>query len=316
MSKGFWEKLNKPIFALAPMYDVTDAAFRQVIAEQGKPDVMYTEFTSAEGLASIGFERLKHNLIFTDTEHPIVAQIFGKDPNAFFKTSRLLEKLGFDGIDLNLGCPDKNIMKQGSCAALFHNPGLVAEIVAKIKEGAPSLPVSLKIRIGDTKVDWKQWIESLLQTNPAAISIHLRTRKEMSKVPAHWEEMPAIMEFIKEKAGDERPIVLGNGDIYTITEAKQKVLETGCDGVMLGRGIFGNPWLFSKHEPNTNERLNTLIEHSKLFNKLFAGIKPFEIMKKHYKSYLVGSPELKDLRMKLMETKNAAEVENLIKQVL
>ncbi len=327
MNKGFWEKLNKPIFALAPMYSATVAAFSRVIAKYGKftgpdgtsvggPDVMYTEFVSAEGLASVGFDRLKHYLIFDDSERPIVAQIFGKNPEAFYETAKLLSEMGFDGIDLNLGCPDKNIMKQGSCAALFHNPKLVQDIVTKIREGAPNLPVSLKIRIGDTKVDWRNWIESLLETKPTALSIHLRTRKEMSKVPAHWEEMPKIMEFIKAKAGAERPLVLGNGDVNTITEAKQKILESGCDGVMLGRGIFGNPFLFSNYQPSIPERLNIMLEHTKLFEQLFAGLKPFEIMKKHYKAYLTGIGNAKELRIRLMETKTAAEAETIISQAV
>ncbi len=318
MEYGFWEKLKKPIFALAPMYDVTDAAFRAIIAKYGKPDITWTEFVSAEGLCSAGRERLMHHLQFSESERPVVAQIFGSHTEAFEETARLLAGLKFDGIDINLGCPDKNIMKQGSCAALFKNPKLAQEIILAAKRGAPNLPISVKIRIGDTKVDWKDWIAALLEAEPAAITIHLRTRKEMSKVPAHWELMPEMVEFIKSHAKkDCVPIILGNGDVATLEDAQKKVDETGCDGVMIGRGIFGNPWLFDRSknaaaEPDKKQKLAVLLEHTKLFEKTFGSSKNFEIMKKHYKAYVNGFDGAKDLRAELMLAKNYPEVERTI----
>lgn len=316
MNKGFWEKLDKPFFALAPMYDVTDEAFRFIIAKYGKPDVFWTEFVSAEGLANeVGFERLKHHLEFSENEKPIVAQIFGKDTNAYTKTASILEKMGFSGIDINMGCPDKNIMKQGSCAALYKNPELAVNLVKAAKAGAPTLPVSVKIRIGDIKIDWQAWIKKLLEAEPAAITVHLRTRKEMSKVPAHWELMPEIVKFIHENTNENnRPLILGNGDVKNITEARMKVKETGVDGIMLGRAIFGNPWLFSEKIPTTKERLKVMVEHTELYEQKYTGVKSFELMKKHFKAYVTDFDSAKELRTKLFTAKNASEVKQIISE--
>lgn len=320
MTKGFWEKLPKPIFALAPMYDVTDASFRRVIAKYGKPDVMWTEFVSTDGLSnSIGFERLKHHLIYSEAERPIVAQIFGAHPQNYTKTALLLSEMKFDGIDINMGCPDKAVMKQGSCAALYKNPTLAKEIILSTKAGAGNLPVSVKIRIGDGKIDWQNWILALLEVEPAAITIHLRTRKEMSKVPAHWELMPEIVKFIHTNTtAENRPIILGNGDVTTIAEAKDKITNTGCDGVMIGRGVFGNPWLFehNKREISLEERLRVAIDHTKLFEELLGKEKPFEIMKKHFKAYINGFPGAAELREKLYTTHTSNEVKIIIEEFL
>ena len=319
MTRGFWDKLPRPFFALAPMYDVTDAAFRRIIAKYGKPDIFYTEFTSTDGLQSVGREKLIHNLWFDESERPIVAQVFGAKPEKFLQTAQLVRELGFDGIDINMGCPDKNIIKGGSCAALFRTPDLAKEIILATKAGAGDMPVSVKIRIGDTKIDWQPWIAKLLEAEPVAIAIHLRTRKEMSKVPAHWELMPEIVKFIHEQTIKEtRPLVMGNGDIETVAEATVKAQETGVDGVMIGRGIFGNPWLFSKsgEEPSLEERLRVLLEHTKLYEELFRNIKHFDIMKRHFKAYVAGFENVAELRTKLYETRSYAEVETLINEFL
>lgn len=305
--------------ALAPLYDVTDAAFRFIIAKHGKPDVFYTEFTSSDGLMSAGQSKLLHHLKFSDIEHPIVAQIFGTNPDKFRDTAKLVKELGFDGFDINMGCPDKNIIKTGSCAGLFHNPDLAKEIILASKEGAGEMPVSVKIRIGDTKIDWENWISKLLEAEPAAIAIHLRTRKEMSKVPAHWDEMTKIVKFIDEHSTPEtRPVILGNGDVMSLIEANQKVIETGCDGVMMGRAIFGNPWLFNpeKTEVSEQEKLTVLQEHVELYDQMFNGVKPFDIMKRHFKAYVHGFDGAAELRAELYECKNADEVRAVIKSHL
>lgn len=320
MNKGFWESLPRPFFALAPLYDVSDAAFRYVIAKHGKPDIFYTEFTSTDGLQSTGREKLMHHLQFSDIEHPIVAQVFGTNPEKFRQTAELVKSLGFDGMDINMGCPDKNIIKTGSCAALFRTPELMQEIIAAAKEGASDMPISVKIRIGDNKIDWKNWIAAILKAQPSAIAIHLRTRKEMSAVPAHWELMPEIIKFIDDNTTTEiRPVIIGNGDIQNLTEAKQKVKETGCDGVMLGRAIFGNPWLFdqSRTEPPTKiEKISALMEHVQLYNKTFEGVKPFDIMKRHFKAYINGFDGAGELRAQLYECKTAKEVESVLGPLL
>lgn len=310
MTKGFWEKLPKQFLALAPMYDVTDEAFRRIIATYGKPDVFYTEFVSTDGLQSAGRERLAHHLWLSDIEHPIVAQVFGTKPEKYRETAKLVQELDFDGIDINMGCPDKNITKTGSCAALYKTPELAKEIVLACKEGAPNLPVSVKIRIGDTVIDWRAWILKLLEAQPAAIAIHLRTRKEMSKVPAHWELMPEIVQFIHDNTTPEtRPRILGNGDVTTPQEAQEKFDATGCDGVMIGRGIFGNPWLFNtkRSAPDKNEKLAVLAEHIALYDKLYTNVKPFDIMKRHFKAYINGFDGAAELRALLYECKSGEE---------
>ncbi len=333
-SNEFWKKLAKPIFALAPMHDVTDAAFRNIIAKYGKPDVLYTEFVSTEALMSEkGHDKVMHYLKFSDVEHPIVAQVFGCKPEKFYETTKLVASQGFDGVDINMGCPEKNAVKGGSCAGLFHTPDVAQQLILACKQGAKdyakehgteAIDVSIKIRIGDTKVDWENWITALLKAEPSAIAIHLRTRKEMSKVPAHWEVMPDIIKFINDHTTPEnRPVILGNGDVPNITEAKNLIRETGCDGVMLGRAIFGNPWLFTNAHseepltpPTLEERLKVLLEHTKLYEKYFDGTKPFDIMKRHFKAYVAGFDGAAELRAQMFETKSAADLEIVINKFL
>lgn len=306
--------------ALAPMADVTDAAFRIVIAKYGKPDVMYTEFVSADGLLSEGRDKLLVDFKYTEAERPIVAQIFGSKPENFYKVAQLIQELKFDGIDINMGCPEKSVQKQGSCAALIGNPGLAKEIIAATKEGAPGLPVSVKTRIGLSKVMLEEWLGNLLECNLATIILHLRTRKEMSKVPAHWELMPQAVAMVKGIEEARRPLLLGNGDVMTLAEAEQKVAETGADGIMLGRAIFGNPWLFDRSVDSNNlsieHKLAVMLEHTFLFEQMFitrtVGGKSFDVMKKHYKAYVTGFDGAKELRVSLMEAKNADEIKSLV----
>ncbi len=324
MNRGFWDKLKKPIYALAPMANVTDAAFREMIAKNGRPDVMWTEFVSTDGLLSDGKAKLLVDFWYGEQERPIVAQIFGAKPENFYKVAQMVKDLKFDGIDINMGCPEKSIQKQGSCAALIGNPQLALEIIAATKEGGVGLPVSVKTRIGLGKITLEEWMETLLSADLAAIILHLRTRKEMSKVPAHWELMPEAVAMTKAIPEDRRPLLLGNGDVMNLTEARQKCEETGCDGVMLGRGIFGNPWLFNRETPidkiSIPKRLEAMIEHTKLFEQRFAhlsiGGKAFEVMKKHYKAYVNGFDGAKELRIELMEAETAQQVEDLVQKFL
>lgn len=305
--------MKKPIFVLAPMANVTDASFRSIIARNGKPDVTWTEFVSVDGLLSAGADKLLVDLKYGENERPIVAQIFGARPENFEKVAKMLVEMGFDGIDINMGCPDKAVVKQGAGAGCIRDPKLAQEIIAATKRGAGDIPVSVKTRIGFNKVDIENWIGALLEACPAALTVHLRTMKEMSKVPAHWDLMPQIVKMVQELPEGERPVLLGNGDVMTLEEAKEKCEQTGCDGIMFGRAIFGNPWLFSgRPQPSVSERMRAMLEHTKLFEKEFKGIKNFEVMKKHYKAYVNNFDGAKELRTKLMEAKDYADVEKIV----
>ncbi len=332
---NFWQKLKKekkgePILCLAPMADVTDRAFRAVIAKYGKPDVMWTEFVSADGLFLGGREALQNDLAFSESERPIVAQFFTSKPDMMHKAAELAVELDFDGVDINMGCPDKSVEKQGAGAALIKNPKLTQEIILEAMKGAKkngkNLPVSVKTRIGWGKNELETWLPALLETNPAVITIHARTRKEMSNVPARWEFVKQAVEIRdrwREKVGQKncQTLIFGNGDVADIADAKQKTIETGCDGVMFGRSVFGNPWLFSGCVPTIEEKLKVLIEHSRLFEKLVQPKPPggqgksFAVMKKHFKAYVSGFDGAKELRIKLMQAENADEVEKNNKQL-
>lgn len=337
-ANNFWTQLKKPFLALAPLANVTDAAFRRLIAKyggftrpdgsRGGPDVMWTEFVSADGLCHpVGRERLLIDLQFSEAERPIVAQLFTAHPDKMFVAAQLVAKLGFDGLDINMGCPDQTIEKQGAGAALIKNPKQAQVVIAAAKAGAPSLPVSVKTRIGYNRDELESWLPVLLESDLAAITIHARTRKEMSKVPAHWEAVARAVK-IRNQAGVST-LIIGNGDVKTVVEAYARAEETGADGIMLGRAIFGNPWLFANRKtiacsrtergirdqssPSSStveivERLRVMLEHTKLFVEIFGDHKSFAVMKKHYKAYVDGFPGAKELREKLMTASNYNEV--------
>lgn len=321
----FWEKLNKPFFCLAPMSDVTDIAFRQMIAKYSKNRdnkdrvVFWTEFIAADGLCNkLAKKKLSHILKFKENERPIVAQVFGANPENMKKACQYIASLGFDGIDINMGCPDKSVVAQGAGSGLIKTPSLARKIIKSAQEGikiaGSSIPVSVKTRIGFNKEEIDTWISELLKEDISALTVHLRTKKEMSLVPAHWEYVEKIKRLINESGKDV--LLIGNGDVESLEDAKDKALKYGCDGVMIGRGLFGNPWFFSDYEPSIEEKLNVMVEHTKLFEELLGDVKNFNIMKKHYKAYVNGFPGANDLRVRLMEAENAKEVEVIIKKFL
>lgn len=316
--KNFWEKLPKSFFCLAPMADVTDAAFRRIICKYGKPDVLWTEFVSADGLASPGREVLKNDLIFTKKEKPIIAQLFSSHPKEMRIASKYVASLSFDGIDINMGCPDRSVEKQGAGAAMIKDMKKAGEIIQAVKDGikdaGKNIPVSVKTRIGYNKNQIDEWVPFLLSQDIAALTMHARTRKEMSLVPARWEHIKEVVN-IRNKMGLKTKII-GNGDVKSLEEGRRLAKETGCDGIMIGRGIFGNPWLFSGKAPSVKEKLKVMVEHTKLFDKLLGKYKNFAVMKKHFKAYVNGFDGAKELRMELMETKNAKEVEAIISNFL
>src|SRR3989344_983706 len=319
LMQGFWATLEKPFFVLAPLADVTDAAFRRTIAKYSKPfgpAVFYTEFVSADGLILApeeGKRKLLADLQYSEGERPIVAQFFTGKPDIMERAAALAATLGFDGVDINMGCPDRSIEKQGGGAALIKNPALARELICAAKRGAPGLPISVKTRLGYNKDILEEWLPQLLAENPAVITVHARTRKEMSKVPARWERVKKAVE-IRNSLGSET-LILGNGDVKDVAEARQKAQESGADGIMLGRAIFGNPWLFSNSQEFENrlveEKLRVAVEHTKLFEELLPH-KSFAIMKKHYKAYAHGFEGAAELRARLMETQNANEVAEII----
>ena len=258
MKKNFWQKLNKPFFVLAPMADVTDRAFRRVIAKYGKPDVTWTEFVSADGLAHPkAREKLLVDLEYTESERPIVAQLFTSNPDNMRTAAKLCAELGFDGIDINMGCPDKSIEKQGAGACMIKSPDIAMAVIAAAREGAGGLPVSVKTRIGYNKNEIETWIKTLLEQKLPALTVHLRTRKEMSQVDAHWDLMPEILKLRDEIAPET--LIIGNGDVKNMDDAREKASTYKCDGVMIGRAIFGNPWLFGSQNSNVSKNASSRV---------------------------------------------------------
>lgn len=322
----FWPTLTAPFFVMAPMEDVTDAAFRRMFAKYGKPDVTWTEFTSADGLVLApekGQQALRAKLMYTEAERPIVAQLFSSVPERMEKAARLCAELGFDGVDINMGCPDRSVEKGGAGAALIKTPALASDIIEAAKRGArlcasqtctctQCIPVSVKTRIGYNADEIDTWIRHLLTHKPAALTVHLRTRKEMSEVPAHWEYMPRIAALRASLSPETR--LIGNGDVKTLAEARERIAGGGCDGTMIGRGIFGNPWLFAEHTPTPHERVQALIEHIRLFDDLLGETVNYATMKKHFKAYIHGWDHAKDLRVSLMETARAQEAIHVLEE--
>ncbi len=301
---------------MAPMANVTDAAFRCLFAKYGRPDVTWTEFVSADGLCHPeGREAILLDLHYTEAERPIVAQVFTAHPDKMREAAKIIARLGFDGLDINMGCPDKNVMKQGAGAKLMQHPVLARELIRAAQEGVTGkIPVSVKTRIGFNADELETWLPELLAEQPAAITVHARTKKDMSLVPARWEHVARAVEL----ARGTGTLIIGNGDVRNMDEARQRVAETGCDGVMIGRGLFGNPWFFdeTKKVVSVAEKLSVMMEHTQLYEELFKNKKSFEVMKKHYKAYVHGFDGAHELRIRLMECTDAALVGCCVKEFL
>ncbi len=322
--KSFWDSLPRPFFALAPLEDVTDAAFRRLIARYGKPDVMFTEFTSADGLVlapRAAQKMLRKKLIYDKSERPIVAQLFSAVPERMEKAAALVAELGFDGLDINMGCPVDEVVKSGAGAALIKDHELARELVCAAKRGAPKLPISVKTRIGYRENEIETWLPALLSEELAAVTIHARTRNEMSAVPARWDTVAQAVR-IRERLG-LRTLIVGNGDVKDIAHARQLAEKSGADGVMLGRAIYGNPWLFldlrSRYmdfvSPNirpAKQKIEALLEHLALFEELMSETTNYATIKKHFKAYISGWDGAKELRIKLMETESVSAAEKIL----
>lgn len=310
--KNFWKQLNKPIFILAPMDDVTETVFRQVITSCAKPDVFFTEFTNVEGMLSEGAEHVMQRLKYSEIERPIVAQIWGMNPENFYKAAKILVDMGFDGIDINMGCPERTVVKRGCCSALIENHPLALEMIDATIKGAGGLPVSVKTRLGLKQWKTEEWISFLLKTGIDVLTVHARLASEMSNFPARWDEIKKVVELRDTLAPDV--LVIGNGDITNYQDGVSKVQEFGVDGVMIGRGIFKDPWAFDKnpHQHSLNENLAKLLEHAELFESTWGRKKNFQGLRKFFKAYIHGFEGASDLRSQLMETKNLQDVKDAL----
>lgn len=356
---SFWDNLSYPIVGLSPMDGVTDAAYRFIAAKTGRPDVIFTEFTNVGGICR-GPARLLRDFLYHEIERPVVAQIYGSEPEYFYKAAQLVCALGFDGVDINMGCPSKSVSSNGCGAALIKNPPLAKEIIRETRRGIQdwvngasldnlgfqsetliqaarmnfdrtqsavpiprrTIPISVKTRIGYDTVVVEEWISHLLEERPVAISIHGRTLRQMYRGQADWD---AIARAVSVAKGSGTRI-FGNGDLRNLNDAAAKIIKTGVDGVLVGRAALGNPWIFRakeslrdavygraavsfpEMEPTPAERLDTLVEHARAFDRLF-GTGPFVTMRKHMGWYCKSFPNAKEWRARLVQAESLDAVE-------
>ncbi|MBI4836543.1 MAG: tRNA-dihydrouridine synthase [Candidatus Abawacabacteria bacterium] len=343
MHRGFWDQLPEPILGLSPMDGVTDAAFRFIVAQCGKPDLLITEFVSVEGMNVGNPEKVFLPFLYDEIERPIVAQVFGTNIDAFYQAAIMVHHMGFDGIDINMGCPAKNVSAKGAGAGLIRTPDLAREIIRAVKQGAHDahqgktiedlkipqrtkdflaktyskhratqlLPVSVKTRIGYDEIVVEKWVENLLLETPANISLHGRTLMQMYSGTADWQAIARAAKIIKATTTS----VLGNGDIKDLSMAKDHITNFGVDGVLIGRATFGNPWFFSQKEVHISQRLQTAIQHAYKYEEIY-GTTFFHPMRKHLAWYTHGFEGAKELRVQLIKSNSAHEVEEILRRHL
>lgn len=309
--KNIWQQLKDsktPFFVLAPMDDVTDTVFRQIVKRHSPADIMMTEFANTDGWCSAGKQAIYSRLRHIEEERPLIAQIWGANPEHYDIMSRDIVELGFDGIDINMGCPIKDVVKTGACSALIENHDLAAEIIQATKRGSGGkIPVSVKTRIGYNKIDTESWCGFLLSQNIDALTVHGRTKKDMSKVPANWDEIAKAVKLRDDIS--PQTVVIGNGDVLTIQQGIDRAKESGVDGVMIGRGIFQNFFVFAESQKDTDlaEMLTILKEHALLHQELLQGNR-FEPLKKFIKMYVHGFKNAGTVRANLMDAKSHSEL--------
>ena len=355
----FWHRIEKPIIGLSPMDGVTDASFRLVAARHGRPDLCMTEFTSVEAICC-GADGFMRDFAYGECERPVLAQIYGRTPEAFYQVAHVVCELGFDGLDINMGCPAKNVANKGCGAGLILNPelavtlvraarrgiedwaagqrlediGLAPEVLERVRNmnhGQPwegerrAIPLSVKTRVGYDRVQVDEWIPVLLGERPAALSVHGRTLKQMYKGLADWDAIGRVVEL----ARGTGTLVLGNGDLKSMADVVERVRRTGVDGVLLGRGAMGNPWVFrdkqwakdalargtefgvAPPEVSQEERTRVLLEHSWHFEGLW-GERRFPAMRKHLAWYCKGFRGAAQWRARMVQARNAAEVARIV----
>jgi len=323
--KNFWNELPKPFFVLAPMEDVTDVVFRTVVAKAGRPDVFMSEFTNASSFCSEGKGEIstRGRLKFLKEEQPMVAQIWGKNPDEFEKMAIGLAERGFAGVDINTGCPDKKVVKSGGGSALIENSDLAVELIKATKKSG--LPVSVKTRLGVRSADeWRSWLPILLKQDIVNLTVHLRTRKEMSVPPAHHELIPEIITLRDEIAPQTKLTI--NGDIRDRVHGLELANQhPGIDGLMIGRGIFTNPFAFnnSPQNHNTDDLFTLLRFHLDQFDKFrvispdlphddLRNLRKFDPLKRFLKIYVKGFPGAAELRARLFECKTTNEIREIL----
>lgn len=313
MIDNFWRDLPRPFFVLAPMEDVTDVVFRQVVSKAGRPDVFFTEFTNSDSYCHPeGQKSVRGRLIFTEDEQPMVAHIWGDNPEYFRQMSIGMAELGFKGIDINMGCPVPNVATRGKGSGLILRPEVAAELIQAAKAGG--LPVSVKTRLGFTDIEeWHDWLAHILEQDIANLSIHLRTRKEMSQVDAHWELIPEIKK-LRDRIAPNTLLTI-NGDIPDRQKGLELAEKYGIDGVMIGRGIFKNPFAFEKEpkEHTTTEYLDLLRLQLDLQDQYAAELpRSITALHRFFKIYVKGFRGAGELRNHLMNTKSTDEVRALL----
>jgi tRNA-dihydrouridine synthase B len=345
---NFWKSLPAGFIGLSPMDGVTDHPCRHIDKKYGKHAVTYTEFTCVEGIAH-GATRLLKDFLYDETQRPIVAQIYGHTPEDFRTVALIVCQLGFDGVDINMGCPAKNVTHSGSGAALIRTPQLAQEIIAATKAGVDDwyngktvndttlsdeikkevnekaqniirensdrkkIPVSVKTRIGFNEPVVEDWIPTLLEMDLAAIALHGRTLQQRYAGFADWEQIGNAVKIVKQT----ETIIMGNGDVKTVTEAKEKIDQYGLDGILMGRATWGNPWVFQNYTPTLEERFAVAIEHAEFYEKCFKDEERYNFlpMRKHLGWYISNFPGAADLRIKIMQTNSSEEVKNLLQTV-
>jgi len=324
---NFWKSAKAPLMMLAPMEDVTDTSFREVVvrnASVGSLNVVFTEFTSTDGLChQKGRYSVSQRLWVSATERKllkakgvkIVAQIWGNNPSNFYESAKMLsDEYDFDGIDINMGCPVRKVVAQGSGSGLINNESLTAEIIAATR-AASDLPLSVKTRLGVKTVDTDRWLSFLLTQPLDAIILHGRIQKQMSEGMADWEEIARAV-MIRNRIASQM-LIIGNGDVWSLEEARKRVKKYGTNGVMIGRGIFKNPWLFSERsgeEISVAERIDTLLQHLKLYGKKMDHRNSFPVLKRFFKIYISNFNGAASLREKLMQSETIIEAKNILHQ--
>ncbi len=340
MSNSFLDKSN--IIGLSPMDGITDEAFRLVQTKIAKPDLIFTEFVSAEGI-SHGGVKLYDTLLFSAQEHPIIGQLFGKDPSSFYNSAIILCELGFDGVDINMGCPAKTVTQNGSGAALISNPKLAVQIIQSTKNGIDDWfsdkvkitdlglnqktlavikrnqiysdlisnktnkpTISVKTRLGSTHSIVTEWIPILLAQDLDFLTIHGRTLKQAYAGQSDWEEITKVVSLAK----NTKTKIFGNGDIKNHQQGIEYCQKYGVDGVLIGRAAGGNPWCFIDHIATPQEKFSAMLLHSQMFETVFPH-RAFDSLRKHFLLYTADFPNAKSLRMKLVRLNSVKELLSL-----